>query len=220
MTAHPFYISQAVTFLSALALVSALGMLFLRTIRLVIRCYGAQSVFLGTAAVLSGLGHGRSHALWMGIFAIIVKGGVIPWFLLKVAEDVKIKRETDPFIPFSLAAVAGVGLALISYAAVELVATGDSFAARGFGLALALMQLGLWLMVGRRKAITQTTGLLVVENGLFVAALSTSSAMPMAMELGLAFDLLVAVVVMGLLVFRIKTTFLSINTENLTRLKG
>lgn len=217
---QPFWISQAITFLSALALVSAFGILALRTLHLIVRAYAMQSLMLGSAALLLGFGAGQRHVLIVAVFAILIKALVIPWFLFRVMEDVHIKREAEPFVSYPFSMICGVGLALLSYAVVEPISDGNPFAARGFALALTLMQLGLWLMVGRKKAITQVVGLLVVENGLFVAALATSFGMPMVVELGLAFDLLVAVVVTGLLIFRIQSTFTSINTERLSRLKG
>lgn len=218
--APPFWMSQAVTFLSAMALVSAFGILSLRTLPLCIRAYAVQSLVLGLAAFLLAIHPVRAHVLGIAAVAILVKGLAIPWFLFKIIEDVSIKRETEPFVSYPFSMLGGVGLTLLSYAVMEPLSGSDPFAARGFALALTLMQLGLWLMVGRKKAVTQVVGLLVVENGLFVAALSVSFGMPMIVELGLIFDLLVAVVVMGLLVFRIQSTYASINTERLSRLKG
>lgn len=220
MATPPFWMHQAVTFLSALALVSAFGILALRTLHLIVRAYAAQSLFLGLAALLLGLAAERRHVLGVAVFAILIKALVIPWFLFKVMEDVHIKREAEPYVSYPFSMIWGVALALLSYAVVEPISNSDPFAARGFALALTMMQLGLWLMVGRKKAVTQVVGLLVVENGLFVAALATSFSMPMVVELGLAFDLLVAVAVLGLLIFRIQSTFASINTERLSRLRG
>lgn len=218
--AAPFWISQAVTFLSALALVSALGILSLRTLHLCIRAYAAQSIFLGLSALLLASEPFQPHMFGFATLTILIKGFAIPWYLFRVIENVEIKKETDPFIGYHFSVLCGIGLALLSYAVTRPLADADPFAARGFALALTLMQLGLWLMVSRRKAITQVVGLLIVENGLFVAVLSTSSGMPMVVELGLVFDLMVAVVVLGLLVFRIHSTFASINTKHLSRLKG
>lgn len=220
MTIHSFYLTQALTFFSALSLVSAFGMLSLRTLHLCIRTYAAQSLCIGITALLLGFNLGHSHVVIIAMVVMIVKGFLIPWFLEKVMEEVRIKRELDPFINYPISMFMGVGLALVSYALVERVMIHDPFAAKGFSLALTLILLGLLLMVSRKKAMIQALGLLVVENGLFVAALSTSFGMPMIVELGLVFDLLIAVVIMGLLIFRIQNTFSSINTEYLNRLKG
>ncbi|OGR56577.1 MAG: hypothetical protein A3I11_04880 [Elusimicrobia bacterium RIFCSPLOWO2_02_FULL_39_32] len=220
MNTHSFYLTQAITFFSALSLVSAFGMLSLRTLRLCIRTYAAQSLCLGFTAFLLGLSLRHYHVAIIAMVVMIVKGLLIPWFLDKVMEEVRIKRELDPFVSYPISMFIGVGLALVSYSLVDRVIMNDPFAAKGFSLALTLILLGLWLMVSRKKAMIQVLGLLVVENGLFVAALSTSFSMPMIVELGLVFDLLIAVVIMGMLIFRIQNTFSSINTEHLNRLKG
>ncbi|MFA6316658.1 MAG: hydrogenase [Elusimicrobiota bacterium] len=219
MTNAPGWLYQAVSFLTALALVSAFAALSCRTLHLVIRAYAAQSVLLGLAALAVGLEPVRWHILALGLLTIVLKGGAIPWFLFKVMEDVKIRREAAPFIGYPASLLGGVGLALVSYAAVRSVMP-ESFTGRGLAMGLTLMLLGLWLMVGRKKAVTQAVGLLIVDNGIFVAALSTTFGMPMIVELGLLFDLLVCVTVIGVLIFRIQSSFASINTDNLSRLKG
>lgn len=220
MMTRIFWIPQAVTFLSALALVCAFAILSSRTLHLAIRTYSAQSVLLGIATLLLSFIPGRGHVFAIALMQILVKGLVIPWFLFKITEEIALKREKKPFIGPALSIPSAIGLTLLSYAALKPVAINDAQAAGGFAMALTLMQLGLLLMAARKKAITQIVGLLVVENGLFVAALSVSFGMPMVVELGLAFDLLVAVAVMGLMVFRIQNTFFSINTERLNRLRG
>ena len=207
-----------ISFLSSMALAAGLGMLALRTINLCIRAYAAQSFFLACVALTIGLSD--SHTFMVGLIILAVKGFLIPWYLLRVIEEVQIKHDTDPFVPYPIALLVGVVLVVLSYVVMEPLLATRQAAAGGFGLALAMMQLGLWLMVTRRKAITQTIGVLVVENGVFAAILSMSTKIPIVIELGLIFDLMIAVIIMGLLIFRMRSTFMSISTSNLTRLKG
>jgi hydrogenase-4 component E len=74
-------------------------------------------------------------------------------------------------------------------------------------------------MISRRKAITQIMGLMVMENGLFLAAIATSYGMPLIVELGVFFDVLVAVLIMGIFAFRINQTFDTVDTGILRRLR-
>ena len=74
-------------------------------------------------------------------------------------------------------------------------------------------------MISRRKAMTQVIGLLMMENGLFMAAISVTYGMPLIVELGISFDVLVAVLIMGVFAFRINNTFDSLDTSFLRRLK-
>jgi hydrogenase-4 component E len=86
-------------------------------------------------------------------------------------------------------------------------------------VSLAITLLGFFVMISRKKAITQILGLLAMEDGLFFAALSTSYGMPLVVELGVFFDILVSVIIMGIYVYRIKETFDTIDTDILRELK-
>ena len=89
------------------------------------------------------------------------------------------------------------------------------------GIAITLLLTGFFLMFNRRKAITQVLALLTVENGVMLAAVAlTTYGMPLVVELGIFFDVLVAVMVLGLLVYRIRETFASMDVSKLSQLKG
>jgi hydrogenase-4 component E len=87
-------------------------------------------------------------------------------------------------------------------------------------VAIALFLIGFFTMINRRKAVTQVMGLLSLENGLVLAAISLTYGMPLIVELGIFFDVLVAVLVLGILVFRIRETFDSTDVSKLRRLRG
>jgi hydrogenase-4 component E len=88
-------------------------------------------------------------------------------------------------------------------------------------VAITLLLIGFFLMFNRRKAITQVLALLTVENGVMLAAVAlTTYGMPLVVELGIFFDVMVAVMVLGLLVYRIRETFSSMDVSKLNELKG
>ncbi len=87
-------------------------------------------------------------------------------------------------------------------------------------VAVSLFLIGFYMMITRRKAIMQVLALLSLENGLFLAAISLTYGMPLIIELGIFFDLLVAVMVLGILVYRIQETFDSMDVSKLSRLRG
>src|SRR5437762_2243024 len=87
-------------------------------------------------------------------------------------------------------------------------------------VAVSLFLIGFFMVVSRRKALMQVLALLSLENGLFLAAISLTYGMPMIVELGVFFDLLVAVMVLGILVYRIQETFDSMDVSKLSRLRG
>jgi hydrogenase-4 component E len=105
------------------------------------------------------------------------------------------------------------------------VSTGFEAGARGvghhlIGVALSLLLIGLFLMVTRKKAISQVLALLTVENAIFLIALGITSGMPMVVELGIFFDVILAVLVLGVLVQRIVDRFESMDVSRLSKLKG
>ena len=87
-------------------------------------------------------------------------------------------------------------------------------------VAISLFLIGFFMMINRRKALTQVLALLSLENGLFLAAISLTYGMPLVVEMGVLFDVLVAVMVLGILVYRIKESFESMDVSRLRRLRG
>ncbi len=83
-----------------------------------------------------------------------------------------------------------------------------------------MLLMGLFLMVTRRKAVTQILALLTVENAVFLVALGATTGMPLVVELGISFDVIVAVLVLGVLVHRIVDRFESMDVSRLSKLKG
>jgi hydrogenase-4 component E len=88
------------------------------------------------------------------------------------------------------------------------------------GVALSMVLMGLFLMVTRRKALTQILALLTIENAVFLVAVGATSGMPLIVELGISFDVILAVLVLGVLVNRIVDRFESMDTSRLSNLRG
>jgi hydrogenase-4 component E len=87
------------------------------------------------------------------------------------------------------------------------------------GIALAVVMLSFLMMITRRKAISQVVGFLAMENGLFFAATSATYGMPMVVELGVALDILIGMVILGVFFFQIREQFDSLDLQHLERLK-
>jgi hydrogenase-4 component E len=85
---------------------------------------------------------------------------------------------------------------------------------------MSLVSIGLFIMISRKKALMQMLGILIMENGLFLGAISLTYGMPLLVELGIFFDVLIGVLIMGILIFRINKTFESIDTDVLKTLIG
>ena len=112
------------------------------------------------------------------------------------------------------------GLAIVAYYITEpMIAHGTVITRNCLAISLAVVLIGFFVMISRRKAITQVMGLLMMENGLFLAAISLTYGMPMIVEIGVFFDILVGALIMGVFAFRINRTFETIDTGILKRLR-
>ena len=202
-------------------LVTAYLMVGQKSLFTTIRLYAAQSLLLATVAVVMAISDARPHLFVMATMTTVLKGFLIPWFLMRVVDRIGIHREIEPFLNVPTSLLACLGLTVVGYR----VSTGFPEGTVGvthhvLGVALSTLMIGLFLMVTRKKAITQILALLTVENAIFLVALGITSGMPLVVELGIFFDVILAVLVLGVLVRRIVDRFESMDVSRLSKLKG
>jgi hydrogenase-4 component E len=202
-------------------LVSAYLMVGQKALFTTIRLYAAQSLLLAAVAVMMAIADARPHLFVMAGMTIVLKGFLIPLFLMRVIDRIGIHREIEPFLNVPASLLVCLGLTVVGYR----VSTGFPEGAAGvthhvLGMGLSTLMIGLFLMVTRKKAITQILALLTVENAIFLVALGITSGMPLVVELGIAFDVIIAVLVLGVLVRRIVDRFESMDVSRLSKLKG
>ena len=202
-------------------LVSLYLMVGQKALVVAIRLYGVQSLLLGAVGIAMGLADHRPHLFVTAALTIVLKAAGIPWFLLRVIDRVGIRREIEPFVNVPTSLLLCLGLTVVGYR----VSLGMAGASQGVphqvvGVALSMVLIGLFLMVTRRKAITQILALLTVENAVFLVAVGATSGMPLIVELGISFDVILAVLVLGVLVSRIVDRFESMDTSRLSNLRG
>jgi hydrogenase-4 component E len=202
-------------------LVSAYLMVGQRALFTAIRLYGAQSLLLGIVAATMAFSEGRHDLLVTAALTITLKTLLIPWFLMRVIDRIGIHREIEPFLNVPASLLVCLGLTVVGYR----VSTGFPAAAGDvshhlIGVALSMLLIGLFLMVTRKKAITQILALLTVENAVFLVAVGVTSGMPLIVELGISFDVILAVLLLGILVHRIVDRFESMDVSRLSKLKG
>jgi len=202
-------------------LVSIYLMVGQKALVVAIRLYGLQSLLLGAVGVAMGLAEHRTHLFVTAGLTVALKGIVIPLFLLRVIDRVGIRREIEPYLNVPASLLLCLGLTVVGYR----VSLGMAGASQGVphqvvGVALSMVLIGLFLMVTRRKAITQILALLTIENAVFLVAVGATAGMPLVVELGVSFDVILAVLVLGVLVNRIVDRFESMDTSRLSNLKG
>ena len=214
-------IQDFVVLCAAGMLVSVYLMVGQRALVVAIRLYGVQSLLLGVVGVAMGLADHRPHLFVTAALTVVLKAVVIPLFLLRVIDRVGIRREIEPFVNVPASLLLCLGLTVVGYR----VSLGMAGASQGVphqvvGVALSMVLMGLFLMVTRRKALTQILALLTIENAVFLVAVGATSGMPLIVELGISFDVILAVLVLGVLVNRIVDRFESMDTSRLSNLRG
>jgi hydrogenase-4 component E len=202
-------------------LVTAYLMVGQKALFTAIRLFGAQSFLLAIVAGTIAVSEGRHELLTTAVLTVVLKTILIPWFLMRVIDRIGIHREIEPFLNVPASLLVCVGLTVVGYR----VSTGFPEGARGvshhlIGVALSMLLIGLFLMVTRKKAITQILALLTIENAVFLVAVGVTEGMPLVVELGISFDVILAVLILGVLVHRIVDRFESMDVSRLSRLKG
>jgi hydrogenase-4 component E len=164
--------------------------------------------------------HRSAEALSVAVLVFAVKVVAIPYALLWIIKEIKTVREVMASTSAAQSVFITAGLILLSFFAVQPYARTLRVDENMLAASIALVLTGAFLMVSRKKALMQVVGLLVLENGIFLAALITTFGMPLIIEIGISFELLMGVFLMGLFAFRIRDTFDHLDVSKLRRLRG
>jgi hydrogenase-4 component E len=211
--------------LSILILVSSFVLVANKRINSYIKTFRTQSLLLAAVAALLGISnlvnHGSFEILIVCVITIAVKVIYIPHLLKTTVKKVEYQVEKDFFLNIPISVLICCGLVMLAY---FVVSTIDVVMSSGMEVylvnSISVVLIGLFFMISRKRAVGQIIGFLVIENGLFTSAIFSTQGMPMIVELGIFFDLLVAVLIMGILVFRINENFDSIDIDKLKNLRG
>ena len=199
-----------------------LSMLAMATTRFnqLVSAFALQSLALSALAFIMALSTGHLELYVVSAITFAVKVVIIPWFIMHTGERMKIGRESDSSIGVPGSLLISAGLITAAYFIAEpMIVDVDVMTRDCLAISTAILFIGLFMMVIHRKAMTQAIGLLTIENGLFLGVLSISYGMPMIVELGIFFDVLMASVIIGVFALRISMMFDSSDTYLLRRLK-
>jgi hydrogenase-4 component E len=181
----------------------------------------AQSALGAVAAIGVGVSLGLGHLVVAGVLAFGAKVIVYPLILRAMLRASAVSVERHPYVGPRLSLVAAIAIVFAASAATSNLDLPASLGgARALPAAIAAMLTGLFLMMSRRKVLSLLLGLLVFENGLSVAAFALTYGMPLVVELGILFDLLIVVVVGWVYARRMMRTFGTLSTDELRNLRG
>jgi len=213
--------AQLITFCAAGMLVFQLLLVVQRMLFTSIRLYALQSLLLAAIAGIVGWFNNATHVYIVAVLTLIGKVFFLPWLLDRQVRRIGITQEVEPLLNAPLSMLLCGGLTLLGYVVARPFTVLERLGNNTLGVAMTLVLTGFFLMINRRKAITQVLALLTVENGVMLAAVAlTTYGMPLVVELGIFFDVMVAVMVLGILVYRIRESFDSMDTSKLNQLKG
>ncbi|OQY10234.1 MAG: hypothetical protein B6I28_01385 [Fusobacteriia bacterium 4572_132] len=152
------------------------------------------------------------------ILTLLVKGFLIPWLLMNVLNKVKIKKEIEPIIGYNLSVFIALFIIVVS----TYLGNKVHFPIGGnlLGItAMATIISGMFLLISRRKTITQIIGYLMMENGIYLIGITLSNKSRYIVEFGVLLDILVGVMIMVIVLQQINITFNNINSSKLKNLK-
>ncbi|MEW6734791.1 MAG: hydrogenase [Acidobacteriota bacterium] len=214
-------IGKVLNLFSVLLLVAAIAVVANLRIASVIRAYGAQGFALAAMTALIAYSTGREHIYAIALAGLVIKAVLIPTILTRIVRNLKIKHDIEPFLSVPLSVlVCGLLVVLAYFVAEPFESAGLGLIPNLLAISVSLVLIGCFVMIIRKKAITQVIGLLTMENGIFLSALATTFGMPLIVELGIFFDLLLGAIIFGLFAYRIKETFDHLDTTRLQSLKG
>ena len=190
------------------------------------RMFGLLNVFALHAVVLSlsvawqAYIQNAPHLYVTAAIALVLKAIIIPVALHRVVVRLGIHRTIETVGGIGLTMLFGMGLVALSMVVMlRATAAADPLAREDLAFALAVLLLGLLMMVTRRNAVSQIIGFMSIENGLILAA-AGAKGMPLVVEISVAFSVLVAFIVIGVFLFRIRERFDSVDVQALDDYRG
>lgn len=209
---------------SIVNLVLLVGTLFLFQVKKsksAVTIIALQSAALATIAFLIWQKTGVVHLLVAALLTLVVKTAIIPYILLYTIKKTKAQRNVERTMNKALSLFVALALTITGdYVASQLSLPGAPHGVRFLGTAMILVFLGIFMIINNKQVLMQGIGVIVIENGVFLLTQAISYGMPLAVELGIFFDLFVAVIIIASLSFRIHSVFHTLNTEKMRDLKG
>jgi hydrogenase-4 component E len=185
-----------------------------------IRVAAMQGMVLGLLPLAA---HGHELTLRLGALAagtIALKGIVFPWFLFRAVREAEVTREVQPYVGYVTSLLAGVLILGVSFWMCDRLPLPDTVASAWLApVAIFSIFAGLFLIVSRKRAVSQVLGFLVLENGVYTFGVGVAPQTSLLVEAGVLLDVFVAVFVMGITLFHINREFDHIDTDRLSTLK-
>ena len=214
------FVPQLINLFATLILMLSFAMISQRRIVSLINLFMLQGVALVAASILLGYATGQADLYVSAALTLLLKVILIPWMLHRVVRRLNVRWDIETLINIPTTMLVGIGLVIFSFSlALPISRLSSSMAGGALGIALSCVLLSFMMMITRSKAVPQVIGFLSMENGLIFAATTVTNGMPMIVEFGIALDVLVGVLILGVFMFQIREKFDSLDIHNLEALK-
>jgi hydrogenase-4 component E len=214
------FVPQLTNLFATMILMLSFAMISQRRIVSLINLFTLQGAALVAASVLVGYATHQPDLYVSAGLTLVLKVVLIPWLLHRVIRRLNVRWDVETLINIPTTMLVGIGLVIFSFSlALPISRLSTSMASGSLGIALACVLLSFMMMITRSKAVPQVIGFLSMENGLIFAATAVTNGMPMIVEIGIALDVLVGVLILGVFMFQIREQFDSLDIHNLETLK-
>lgn len=212
--------TQLLDVISGAILLTAVLTLWRRDLAAIIQLLAIQGVLIAGLALLLGINEHSTELYLAALGVLILKAIVLPTILRRVLADSGEVRETAPLVNVTSSLLAAAGLTLLAYVlSGPLVALAPSAATRALPVGIAVVLLGFFMLVTRRRALSQVIGFLLLDNGITTTAFLATSGVPLVVELGVSLDVLLVVLVLQIVAARMRMAFGSTDLDGLSGLR-
>ena len=219
MTGIPLH-AQLINLFAAVLLLLAFAMLAQRRVLSLVNLFAAQGVALGVSTAIVAFATNQPHLYASAALTFALKVALLPWLLHRLIRKLDVRWDVEGLINVPTTMIIGLVLVVFSFnLAVPISQLASTVTRATLGIAMATVMLSFLMMITRRKALPQVIGFLSMENGLFFAATSATYGMPMVVELGIALDVLVGMLILGVFFFQIREQFDSLDLQHFEKLK-
>jgi hydrogenase-4 component E len=216
---HPLVFDIAHFLAGGLVLVSFM-LLYQDRLYALLNTFALQAFVLALSVAWQAFIQDAPHLYVTAGIALIFKAIFIPVVLHRIIQRLGIHREIETVVGVSATMIAGIGLVALSMVVMlKVTAAADALAREDLAFALSVVLLGLLMMITRRNAVSQVVGFMSLENGLVLAA-TGAKGMPLVVEISVAFSILIAFIVIGIFLFRIRERFDTVDSQALDRFRG
>ncbi|MGW4729545.1 hypothetical protein ACWEQC_10230 [Streptomyces shenzhenensis] len=206
-------------------LLAAVIVLWWRELAAIVRVFALQGVALAAIVVLLGAHEERWDLIAVGLGVGLLRAGVLPYLMRRALTALAVDRgseevrETQPLVNVAASLLTAALLTLLAYAVARpLTQLNPTPATRALPVGLAVVLIGFFVLVTRRRALAQVVGFLLLDNGITATAFLATSGVPLIVELGVSFDVLLAVLVLQILTTRIREAFGTTDIDDLREL--